>query len=161
MMGWSGASAARVCSSVEYWPVLVFFASLLRREFAEEDFAELLGRADVEGNSGVLINGGFEARDVGAQFFTDLLERDGVEADAFVFHGGQDGQKRRFDFDKDFFLARFLELRLEEGVELEGEVGAFHGPAGAELRGVGRLHLREKILLAGGFFLQNGRVVEE
>ena len=47
-MGCSGASAVSVCSSVAYWPVLVFFASLHQRELAEENFAELLRRADVE-----------------------------------------------------------------------------------------------------------------
>ena len=107
-MGWIGASAASVASSVEYWPVLVFLAFVIEGEFAEENFAELLGRADVEVGAGVRVDGGFEPGEVGAEFFADILQRDGVEADAFVFHGGEDGQKRRFDFVEDVFLARFL-----------------------------------------------------
>jgi len=98
-------------------------------EFAEENFAELLGRADVEFCARVGVDGGFEAGEVEAQFFADILQRDRVEADAFVFHGGEDGQERRFDFGEDAFLTRFLQQRREFGVELESEVGAFHGAA--------------------------------
>ena len=46
-------------------------------------------------------------------------------------------------------------------MELEREIGAFHGTTRAELRGVGRFHGREEILLASGFFFRDGCVVEE
>jgi len=108
---------------------LGFLCLGIERELAEENFAELLGRADVEFSQCVLVDRGLEAREIGAQFFADFLERDGIEADAFVFHGGEDGQERRFDFGEDAFLTRFLQQRREFGVELESEVGAFHGAA--------------------------------
>ena len=72
---------------------LGFLRVLAEGEFAEEDLAELLGRADIEGGSGVLVDGGFQPREVGAKFFAHVFERDGIEADAFVFHGGEDGQQ--------------------------------------------------------------------
>ena len=132
---------------------LGFLRVLDQREFAKEDFAELLGRADVERSAGVLVDGSFQSREVGAQFFADFFERGGIEADAFVFHGGENGQERRFDLGEDAFLARFPEERGEFGVELKREVGAFHGAAGCELIRIGRFHLGEEILLARGFFL--------
>ena len=84
---------------------LGFLGLGIEREFAEENFAELLGGADVERTAGVGVDGGFEAGEIGAQFFADFLERDGVEADAFVLHGGEHGQQRRLDLGEDFFLA--------------------------------------------------------
>ena len=133
----------------------------IEREFAEKNFAELLRRADVEIGAGVVVDGLLKPRDVGAQFFADFFQRDGVEADAFVFHRGEHGQQRRLDFGEDFFLARFLEQRGEFGVELQGEIGAFHRAARAELGRIRRFHRGEEILLAGRFLRGNRRVVEE
>jgi len=73
---------------------LGFLGVFHQRQFAEEEFTQLFGRGDVEGGSGVLVDGGFEPDDFGPQFFTDVFQRSGVEADAFVFHGGEDGKKR-------------------------------------------------------------------
>ena len=84
-----------------------------------------------------------------------------IETDAFVFHLGENGKQGRLDFVKDFFLARFGELGRQLGMELQRKVGPFHRAPRRKLIRIGRFHRGEKILLTGGNWFGNGRVVKK
>ena len=115
---------------------LGFLRVLHQRELAEEHLAQLARRADVERRAGVLVDGRLQPRLFRAQLLADFLERDRVEPDAFVLHRGEHGQQRRLDLVEDPLLRRFLQPRLESGVQLQREIGAFHRAAGGQCVGV-------------------------
>jgi len=62
---------------------------------------------------------------------------------------------------KDFFLARFVEFGGKNVVELQGEVGTFHGATSSKLGSVGSFECDEKILLTGCSVSGDGSVVEK
>lgn len=87
-------------------------------EVLEEDFAELLGGVDVEGLAGEGEDFVGEAADFGVHPFGKAGELGGFDADAGLFHPGEDGGEGDVDFVVDA-----AEIALDVGTESGGEQG--------------------------------------
>ncbi len=94
----------------------------------EQDLADLLGRAEVEGLSRRLVGLLLGRHHLLAELVALRLELRGVERDAVPFHAEEHGQDRQFDFlvDEPELLVR-LDLRVKNLVQREGAVGFLGG----------------------------------
>ena len=97
-------------------------------ELVEEHAAELLGRADVELVSGVLVNLRRDRLDFAVELLVEVFEDVGVERDAGQFHVDEDRDQRQFELAVE--LAQrvvLIEFGQQQVGQSEGDVGVGGG----------------------------------
>ncbi len=101
------------------------FAAAFQLELAEQDVAQLLGRADVEFLAGELVDLGFHLRLRLAEIVGQAAQQIGIDGDAFALHVGQDRDERAFERFIDRALAFNGEARMQQQIKPQRDVGVF------------------------------------
>ncbi len=106
-------------------------------QVVEEDLAELLGGAEIEGGAGVAFDCFCELVNGLLEIDADGIEGIRVDGDAFHFHAHEHREQRTLDGGPDFVLSGFLEERAELFRDLPGDVGVLGGVFGENGEGNG------------------------
>ena len=109
---------------------LGLFGLGVKLEAVKQHFAELLGRPEVEVDSGEFAHLRFEAGGIFAQF--DRVARQALEVDGHsgAFHSGKYRDQRRFEVVQHRFESGLDQLGREGLVQAPGHVGVFGGVLG-------------------------------
>ena len=100
-------------------------AAAFELELAEENVAELLGRADVERLAGAFVDFGFQPLHPLREFVGQPAQEIGIDDDAGLLHFGQHADQRTFQGFIDGGLSLFDEPWLQERVQAQGNVCVF------------------------------------
>ncbi len=116
-------------AEVDHWPVLVFVAAR-QAHAAKEDIAELLGRTDIEAFADGSIDFFFDPRRRLRQFARQSRQDLAVDADAALFHAGDDVDQWPFEPLVDRCEALGGEARLQQPPQPQRHVGVLGGIMG-------------------------------
>ena len=86
---------------------------------AEQDVAQLLGRADVEALAGELVDLGLDGRAGGGEIVGEAAQQLRVDEDAFHLHRREHGDQRALQRLVDGALAHGREARLQQQPEAQ------------------------------------------
>ena len=128
-------------------------------ELAEQNFAELLGRAEVERFAGDPVGLFFIPGGLGGEVGRQAGQHRTVDQDALALHGGKDGRQGALERLIDGDAVFRCQPRLEDEPQAQGDVGVLGGVS----RGAVERHQVEGDLrLAGaGDLLEGNRLVVE
>jgi len=127
--------------------------------FAEEEIAELFGRAEIEGLAGQRVDIMFEAGHGLGEFAREAGEDLPVDRDAALLHAGEDGDERALERLVDGEHVFGDEAGFQCAPEAEGDVGIFGGVISGLVEGdAGKAD--EILAGAGDFGKRDGLVTE-
>ena len=100
-------------------------AAAFHLHLVEQDFAQLLGRADIEFLAGQLVDFGFQQHLLLGKIIGQLAQHFRINGDAGALHVGQHHHQRPLQRLIDGALAGLLQFRLQHHVQAQGDIGIF------------------------------------